>query len=114
MKLTNIQTNSDHLFENVATVKTSVDDVLKANAAISDSITDLSAVSQQVAASTGSTLSISATNMDALHRLNESLNAIETISQKMFALIESSDDLNDSADDTTDAQTSETNETVSE
>ena len=52
--------------------------------------------------------------MDALHRLNESLNAIETISQKMFALIESSDDLNDSADDTTDAQTSETNETVSE
>lgn len=114
VKLTNIQTNSDHLFENVATVKTSVDDVLKANAAISDSITDLSAVSQQVAASTGSTLSISATNMDALHRLNESLNAIETISQKMFALIESSDDLNDSADDTTDAQTSETNETVSE
>ena len=114
VKLTNIQTDSDHLFENVATVKTSVDDVLKANAAISDSITDLSAVSQQVAASTGSTLSISATNMDALHRLNESLNAIETISQKMFALIESSDDLNDSADDTTDAQTSETNETVSE
>ena len=107
VKLTNIQTNSDHLFENVATVKTSVDDVLKANAAISDSITDLSAVSQQVAASTGSTLSISATNMDALHRLNESLNAIETISQKMFALIESSDD-------TTDAQTSETKETASE
>ena len=81
---------------------------------ISDSITDLSAVSQQVAASTGSTLSISASNMDALHRLNESLNAIETISKKMFALIESSDDLNDSADDITDAQTSETKETVSE
>lgn len=114
VKLTNIQTNSDHLFENVATVKTSVDDVLKANAAISDSITDLSAVSQQVAASTGSTLSISDSNMDALHRLNESLNAIETISQKMFALIESSEDFNGSADDTADTQTSETEGTAGE
>ena len=52
--------------------------------------------------------------MDALHRLNESLNAIETISKKMFALIDSSDDLNDSTDDTTDAQASETKETASE
>lgn len=85
-KLTDIQHNSDALNGNVTHVTVAVDEVVAANSAISDSIANLSATSQQVAASTESSLSLSDSSMGALAQMNDLLNGIYAISEDMAKL----------------------------
>ena len=56
-KLNSIQTNTQELNESVSHVTTSVEQVLTANTKIADSIANLSATSQEVAASSDNALS---------------------------------------------------------
>ncbi len=85
-KLMDIQSNSDALNGNVVHVTDAVDAVVVANSAISDSIANLSATSQQVAASTESSLSLSDSSMEALTQMNGLLNGIYAISEDMSKL----------------------------
>ncbi len=85
-KLTDIQQNSDGLYGNVKRVSKAVEDVVAANTVISDSISNLSATSEQVAASTDSSLALSDSSMGALKDMNDLLNEIYTISEEMREL----------------------------
>lgn len=87
-KLMDIQHNSDALNGNVTRVSQAVEDVVVANTAISDSISNLSATSQEVAASTESSLSLSDSSMNAMKEMNELLNEIYEISENMMKLSE--------------------------
>lgn len=87
-KLMDIQHNSDALNGNVTRVSQAVEEVVVANTAISDSISNLSATSQEVAASTESSLALSDSSMNALKEMNELLNEIYEISEKMMKLSE--------------------------
>jgi len=87
-KLMDIQRNSDALNGNVMRVSQAVDDVVTANSAISDSISNLSATSEEVAASTESSLSLSDSSMKALKEMNHLLNEIYHISESMMKLSE--------------------------
>lgn len=85
-KLTDIQQNSDELYSDVKQVSDAVQEVVVANTAISDSISNLSATSEQVAASTDSSLALSDSSMGALRDMNDLLNEIYTISEAMREL----------------------------
>ena len=85
-KLTGIQQNSDELYSDVKRVSDAVQEVVVANTAISDSISNLSATSEQVAASTDSSLALSDSSMGALKDMNDLLNEIYTISEEMRKL----------------------------
>ena len=85
-KLLDIQKNSDALNGNVVRVSQAVEDVVTANTAISDSISNLSATSEEVAASTESSLALSDSSMNALKEMNQLLNEIYEISEKMMRL----------------------------
>ncbi len=87
-KLMDIQHNSDALNGNVMRVTQAVEDVVAANTAISDSISNLSATSEEVAASTESSLALSDSSMNALKEMNELLNEIYGISENMMKLSE--------------------------
>lgn len=87
-KLMDIQNNSDALNGNVTRVSQAVEEVVVANTAISDSISNLSATSQEVAASTESSLSLSDSSMNAMKEMNELLNEIYEISENMMKLSE--------------------------
>lgn len=87
-KLMDIQHNSDALNGNVTRVSQAVEEVVVANTAISDSISNLSATSQEVAASTESSLALSDSSMNALKEMNELLNEIYEISENMMKLSE--------------------------
>ncbi|MGN0170817.1 MAG: methyl-accepting chemotaxis protein [Lachnospiraceae bacterium] len=64
-----------------------VDSIVEANTKINDNITNLSATSQEVAASSESSISISEDSMQDLESLNDLLNEVYTISEKMRALV---------------------------
>ena len=87
-KLMDIQSNSDALNGNVTRVSQAVEDVVVANTVISDSISNLSATSEEVAASTESSLALSDSSMNALKEMNELLNEIYEISENMMKLSE--------------------------
>ncbi|MCI7131991.1 MAG: hypothetical protein MSA09_15845 [Lachnospiraceae bacterium] len=87
-KLRDIQKNSDALNGNVMRVSQAVGDVVTANTAISDSISNLSATSEEVAASTESSLALSDSSMNALKEMNDLLDEIYSISENMMKLSE--------------------------
>lgn len=88
-KLTDIQRNSSELNSNVSHVTDAVEEVVAANTAIADSIANLSATSQEVAAGTESSLALSDSSMDALTQMNGLLKDIYGISEKMMKLSDS-------------------------
>ncbi|MGN0327643.1 MAG: methyl-accepting chemotaxis protein [Lachnospira sp.] len=87
-KLIDIQKNSGMLFGNVKNVENSVSEIMTATAAISDSIANLSATSEQVAASTESTITLCDKSMDDLKEMNSLLKEIYEISESMKKLAE--------------------------
>ncbi len=85
-KLQSIQHNTEALHSGVNNVTVSVEEVLHANTAITDSISNLSATSEEVAASTESSLSLSASSMEAMAEMNGLLEKINQISNEMREL----------------------------
>jgi methyl-accepting chemotaxis protein len=82
-KLSDIKADTDALYSGVKQVNTSVDDIINANRVIMNSITDLSATGEEVAASTDTTLSLSDNSMRALENMNGLLQEINTIAADM-------------------------------
>jgi len=82
-KLDDINEESHELHEGVLQVNDSVDSVIAANTVIMDSITNLSATSEEVAASTDTVLTLSDTAIEALHEMNKTLEEISDISGHM-------------------------------
>jgi methyl-accepting chemotaxis protein len=82
-KLNDIKSETDELHEGVLQVNGSVQNIIAANSLIMDSITNLSATSEQVAASTDTVLSVSDSSMEALNDMNGILGEISAISQRM-------------------------------
>lgn len=82
-KLSDIKQDTDTLHSGVVEVNTSVESIITANTLIMDSITNLSATGQQVAASTDTALSLSDSTMTALKDMNGLLHEIHVISQDM-------------------------------
>ena len=71
------------LYNGVMQVSNSVANIVTANGLIMDSITNLSATEQQVAASTETAMSLSDSSMDALKNMNAVLGDISQISEEM-------------------------------
>ena len=82
-KLSDIKNDTDALHTGVKQVNTAVASVLDANASIIDSITNLSAISQEVSASTETVLVESDDSMDVLTTMNGLLDEISSISKNM-------------------------------
>lgn len=82
-KLTDIKSDTDILYNNVKEVNGSVESIIAANTMIMESITNLSATGQEVAASTDTALSLSESTMDALQNMNNLLQEINSISNEM-------------------------------
>ena len=82
-KLSDIKNDTDALHTGVKQVNTAVASVLDANASIIDSITNLSAISQEVSASTETVLVESDDSMDVLTTMNGLLEEISLISKNM-------------------------------
>lgn len=74
------------LTDGVEKVADSVADVLGANSEITDSIANLSATSQEVAASSETALSLSDSNMDAMRDMNTYLQKISDIAEAMKSI----------------------------
>lgn len=87
-KLVNIQTNTYSLNDGVNVVIDSVGHVLNANQLITDSISNLSATSQEVAASAETSLSLNAKSLQTLEDLNTYLTKISEISDAMKSVSE--------------------------
>ncbi|MCI5822020.1 MAG: methyl-accepting chemotaxis protein [Lachnospiraceae bacterium] len=85
-KLADIQNNTVSLTDGVEKVADSVADVLGANSEITDSIANLSATSQEVAASSETALSLSDSNMDAMRDMNTYLQKISDIAEAMKSI----------------------------
>ena len=82
-KLMEIKNDTDELNRGVMEVNSSVKDVIAANTRIMESITNLSATGQEVAASSNMALSISDSAMEALNSMNSLLGDISNISSTM-------------------------------
>lgn len=82
-KLSDIKNDTDSLYQGVMEVNSSVDSIISATSVIMDSITNLSATGEEVAASTDTALSISDSSIEALHRMNALLKEIHEISSEM-------------------------------
>ena len=82
-KLSDIKNDTDALYKGVHEVNASVDSIISANSIIMDSITNLSATGEEVAASTDTALSISDSAVSALKDMNYLLYEIHEISDKM-------------------------------
>lgn len=82
-KLEDIKNNSEALNHGVVNVTSSIESVLEANTEITDSISNLSATSQEVAASTESSLELSRNSMEALTEMNSYLTRISEIADEM-------------------------------
>ena len=82
-KLVDIKRDTDALYDGVKQVNTSVEGIIAANDVIMNSITDLSATGQQVAASTDTALSLSDSTMSALDNMNGLLEEINSIATDM-------------------------------
>ena len=82
-KLSDIKKDTDALYKGVHEVNASVDSIISANSIIMDSITNLSATGEEVAASTDTALSISDSAISALKDMNHLLYEIHEISDQM-------------------------------
>ena len=82
-KLADMQAETEELHRGVIQVNGAVQNVIAANTIIMDSITNLSATSEEVAASSDTMLSISDSSMGALDDMNSLLSEISQISQHM-------------------------------
>lgn len=82
-KLADIKQGTDELHRGVVQVEDSVNTVIVANTQIMDSITNLSATSEEVAASTDTVLSVSDEAMIALDGMNQTLDVISKIAKDM-------------------------------
>ena len=82
-KLLDIKKDTDILYNGVVQVNESVENIIQANVIIMDSITNLSASGQQVAASSETAMSISDTSMEALQDMNGLLENISERSSSM-------------------------------
>lgn len=82
-KLSDIKQDTDALYNDVLQVNESVENVIAANTLIMDSITNLSATGEEVAASTDTALSICDSSISALRDMNVLLNEISEISGNM-------------------------------
>ncbi len=82
-KLSEIKINTDSLYSGVMQINTTDDNIYAANQHIMESITDLSATSEEVAASTDTALSLSDDTMDALTSMNGLLEEINAIAVQM-------------------------------
>ncbi len=85
-KLGDIKTNTDELYSGVKLVNTSVESIISANRVIMNSITDLSATGEEVAASTDTALSLSDSAVQALEDMNGLLNEINVIATNMESI----------------------------
>ena len=65
-----------------------VDSIVEANMKINDNITNLSATSEEVAASSESSLTVSEDSMQDLEGLNELLREVFEISERMKVLVQ--------------------------
>ena len=74
---------TDELHEGVLQVNASVQNIIAANTIIVDSISNLSAQSEEVAASTETVLAVSDSSMEALADMNDVLHEISEISRQM-------------------------------
>ena len=84
-KLDRIQENTASLDEGVHNVSSAVELVLGANKEIADSIANLSATSEEVAASSDNSVEIAHQSVEALAEMNELLNHIADIATNMKA-----------------------------
>ncbi len=91
-KLFDIKEDTDALHEGVVQVNGSVENIITANTMIMDSISNLSATGEEVAASTDTALSISESSMDALKNMNEVLAVINDISSEMEKIAKGEDE----------------------
>lgn len=82
-KLIDIKSDTDALYSGVKQVNSSVESIITANQVIMNSITDLSATGQEVAASTDTALSMSDSTLQALEDMNRLLNEINAIATDM-------------------------------
>lgn len=82
-KLEDIKKETNELHQGVVQVNGSVQNVIAANTLIMDSISNLSAQSEQVAAATETVLAVSDSSMDALENMNGVLEEISGIAQNM-------------------------------
>lgn len=82
-KLENIKEATDMLHSGVSQINGSVQEVLSANTIITDSISNLSATSEELAASTETVMTVSDSAMEALRDMNGALKVINEISMKM-------------------------------
>ena len=82
-KLSDIKKDTDALYKGVHEVNASVDSIISANSIIMDSITNLSATGEEVAASTDTALSISDSAVSTLKDMNHLLYEIHEISDQM-------------------------------
>lgn len=82
-KLADIKNDTDSLNEGVRQVNDSVESIIVATSVITDSITNLSATGEEVAASTDTALALSDSSMEALKNMNGLLQEINGIAQHM-------------------------------
>lgn len=87
-KFSLIEDKVETLHGAVFRLTTEVDGILEANIRINDSITNLSATSEEVSASADNSLEVCDESMDSLEELNTVLGEIYSISQQMKQLVE--------------------------
>lgn len=87
-KFSLIEDKVETLHGAVSRLTTEVDGILEANIRINDSITNLSATSEEVSASADNSLEVCDESMDSLEELNTVLGEIYSISQQMKQLVE--------------------------
>lgn len=87
-KFSLIEDKVETLHGAVSRLTTEVDGILEANIRINDSITNLSATSEEVSASADNSLEVCDESMDSLEELNMVLGEIYSISQQMKQLVE--------------------------
>ncbi len=86
--LQEIYKDTQDLYNSVKEVTRAVGSVMSANAAITDSISNISATSEEVAAATATALSVADRSMDELQEMNSRLNNISAIADEMKKLSE--------------------------
>jgi methyl-accepting chemotaxis protein len=86
-KFSLIEEKVEDVHGSVVTMAGLVEEILNADTEINDSISNLSASSQQVAASSESSISIVDESMNSLNKLNDILNEIFAISEQMKSLV---------------------------
>ena len=86
--LENIKSDTDELYHGVTKVKEAVTNVINANTKIMDNISNLSAVSEEVAASTETVMAQSDHSIDAMNDMNHFLDEINVVAKDMKDIIQ--------------------------